>query len=343
MGLSEENRTLLQLVLGRGKSYADISGLLGIPEPDVRARAQAALAELDPSLPEPDAAVTDYLLGQADAIAKADVQRRIADDPQTADAVGAYSDQLRLLVPGAGTPTVAPVAATSSFPSLGGSVPAAEPATRPEAEPKAPRAPRAPLTGPQRRLIAILLGAALLAGILILILTGVIGGSDDGDEPSGSPAPTVARLDAAPGQNGKGTAQFGFSGANLATNLQITGLDPSRKGESYAVWLYGSTGAFPLYSTRVNRSGSFSGQLTLDEAIICLIAADVFPEMRVSRAKDSALKELQRKVSQSDNPKIPDYVGTTVLEGKISMPQEAKDQIVPNCNGSTAAATGTTE
>src|SRR5690606_28747925 len=133
---------------------------------DVRARAQAALVELDPSQPVPDAVVTDYLLGQADAIAKADVQRRIADDPATADSVGAFADQLRLLVPGSSTPSTAPVAATSAFPSLGGSGGTAAPAsTGSPGESRPPReagtgregdSPRAPLTSAQRRLIAIL-------------------------------------------------------------------------------------------------------------------------------------------------------------------------------------------
>lgn len=339
MGLSEENRTLLQLVLGRGKSYADISGLLGIPESDVRARAQAALAELDPNLPAPDADVTDYLLGQADAITKADVQRRVAGDPAIADSVGSYGDQLRLLVPGAATPGPVPPAATSSFPSLGAAAPA--PSQSPQPGPDGPPRPaRAPLSGPQRRLIAILLGAVLLAVILALVLTGVIGGSDDSDEPDSNPSPTTATLKAVPGQSGKGTAQFGFSGANLATNVQISGLEPSAQGDVYTVWLFGSTGAFPLHRTAVGETGSISGQIALDESIICLIAGDVFTEMRVSRVKDSAMRRLERQVSQSDNPQIPDYIGTSVLEGKISMPQAAKDQIVPNCNGA-AASTAT--
>jgi len=334
MGLTEENRTLLQLVLGRGKSYADISGLLGIPEDDVRARAQAALAELDPSQPAPDGAVTDYLLGQADPIAKADVQRRIGNDPATADAVGALADQLRLLAPGGAVPSGAPAAATSSFPSLGGGTGAAP---RQEPAPE-PRRPRAPLTGAQRRLVAILLGAALLAAILILILTGVIGGSGDEDEPPGNPAPTVATLEAVSGETGEGTAQFGFSGTNLATNLQISGLRPSGKNDSYTIWLYGSTGAFPIHQASVDDTGAIAGQISLNEAVICLIAADVFPEMRISRVKNAQLNRVLRQARKANdgNGKIPDYAGKTVLEGKISMPQEAKDQIVPSCTGAAA-------
>ena len=48
MPLSEDSRALLQLLLGRGKSYADISGLLGIDEDEVRSRAVAAWPKLIP-------------------------------------------------------------------------------------------------------------------------------------------------------------------------------------------------------------------------------------------------------------------------------------------------------
>ena len=104
MPLSEDSRALLQLLLGRGKSYADISGLLGIDEDEVRSRAVAALAEIDPSVPAPDAEMTDYLLGQADPITRADVGNRISTGGAAAEQAEALTDQLRLLVPAAELP-----------------------------------------------------------------------------------------------------------------------------------------------------------------------------------------------------------------------------------------------
>ena len=39
------------------------------------------------------------------------------------------------------------------------------------------------------------------------------------------------------------------------------------------------------------------------------------------------------RLTDRQNVKLPDYTGTTTLEGSISMPQKAKDTIVPICNG----------
>lgn len=340
MPLSEDNRALLTLLLARGKSYADIADLLGTDQAGVQERAKAALAEVDPTLPAPDSALADFLLGQADPIARAEAERRFSKDPVLAGQADALADQLRLVVPGA-------------RPAAG--VPALQsgPRTDSEVDPPPPRRERAPdpgkpvasgkgiadLDSHQRRLIGILLGAALLIGVVVLLLSGVIGGSDDEkSKPEG--APTVAVLQPAPGEQGSGQVQFGFVGTTLAANLQISDLEPSRKGQGYVLWLYGSSGAFPIYATKVGESGSISGRINLNEAVICLVAADVFPSLRLSRADNrdfnAALKQArltdQRKVS------LPEYTGQTVLEGRISMPQSAKDTIVPICNGTSQPA-----
>ncbi len=91
MALSEDSRTLLQLLLGRGKSYGDISGLLGIEESEVRDRAHQALTEINGSDPDKDLDLTDYLLGQSDPIARADVARKLADNPEAVSAASGLS------------------------------------------------------------------------------------------------------------------------------------------------------------------------------------------------------------------------------------------------------------
>ena len=334
MPLSEDSRALLQLLLRRGKSYADISGLLGIDESEVRARAAAALAEVDPSVPAPDPELTDYLLGQSDPIAEAEVRRRLGDDQALSEQAESLSDQLRLLVPGASLP--------------GSDAPAKSeaPASRPEpARAQAPASATSSgdgkggfssITSHQRRLIAVLLGAALLAAVVILLVTGVFGGGSDDDEGDApTPSPTVAVLQPAANEQGSGQVQFGFAGASLAANLSISDLKPSRKGEGYVIWLDGATGAFPIHAARVNQQGSISGQIPVNEAVICLIASDFFPTLRVSRTDNREFNQALREVRVNDetNVRLPEYTGKTVLEGRISMPQDAKDTIVPICNG----------
>jgi hypothetical protein len=166
-------------------------------------------------------------------------------------------------------------------------------------------------------------------------VTGTFGGSDDDDAPARESSPTVAVLQPVGNEQGSGQVQFGFSGTTLAANLQISDLEPNEKGHGYVVWLYGSTGAFPIYASKVGKSGAITGQIKLNNAVICLIASDFFPDLRVSRADndefDAALQAA--RTGKQKNVKLPKYTGTTVLEGPISMPQSAKDTIVPICNG----------
>lgn len=332
MPLSEDSRALLQLLLGRRKTYSDISALLGIDEVDVRSRAITALAEVDASQPPPDAGLTDYLLGQADPIARADVKSRLSGDPALASQAADLAAQLQLLVPGADLPGPGP--ATGGKPK-----PAAPEAVTGAEAPAAPVAADASsgITSHQRRLIALLLGGALLALVVILLVTGVLGGSDDnGDEGQPEPAATVAVLEPASGQQGSGQVQFGFSGTTLAANLQLSDLEPSKKGKGYVLWLYGSTGAFPINASRVDKSGAISGQITLNEAVICLVATDFFPTLRLSRVDNQDFNKALSRASLDNQSemRLPEYTGQTVLEGPISMPQTAKDAIIPICNGS---------
>lgn len=333
MALTEDSRVLLQLLLGRGKSYGDISGLLGVDRTEVRRRAHVALTEINGSDPDRNANLTDYLLGQADPIERADVARRIADDPGTAETAASLADQLRLLVPeaelprqvSAGTGPTDRAAPGRSRPTGGGS-------RRPSKGAPSKRSFSGALNTHQRRLIALILAAALLVVVVILLVTGAFGGGNDGKSAS-EPAPTTAVLKPVQGQTGSGKVVFGFSGANLAANLDLNDLEPSTGGESYALWLSGSAGSFPINQSQVDDTGSIAGQIQLNEAVICLIAADVFPEVRLSRVNSAELQQVVRQSQRANNGtgQIPEYTGTTVMKGLISMPKDAKDQIVSTC------------
>src|SRR3954452_13260347 len=65
--LAPDQRAVLELLLRQGRSYAELSDLLGLPEEGVRERAAAALGALAPDLTAPigeDGAVADWILGQ---------------------------------------------------------------------------------------------------------------------------------------------------------------------------------------------------------------------------------------------------------------------------------------
>jgi hypothetical protein len=190
------------------------------------------------------------------------------------------------------------------------------------------------ITSHQRRLIALLVGGALLAAVVILLVTGVFSGSDDKDSEPGKTAPTVAVLEPASGQQGSGKVEFGLdSNGAYAANISVDGLDPAPKGKSYTVWLSGSVGAYPIYMFDVDKNGGFAGQVPLNAAIACVVAGDVFPDVKVSMVGTSDLKALIKQVQKqkANQRSLPDYEGETILNGMISMPQEAKNAVVAAC------------
>ena len=82
--LAPDQRAVLELLLRQGRSYPELSELLGIPEAAVRSRAHGALAQLAPDLPAPvgeDGAVADWLLGQQDEGEAAGTRAAIARTP----------------------------------------------------------------------------------------------------------------------------------------------------------------------------------------------------------------------------------------------------------------------
>jgi hypothetical protein len=337
MALSEDSRSLLQLLLARGKSYGDIAGLLGVDESEVRRRAHTALTEINGSDPDRDANLTDYLLGQADPLERADTARTLADNPEAHETASDLSAQLSLLVPGANLPKLE--ATAGSLAAGRRSEREARPAKKqkkPDSEGGKGRGAGgffAGLTMAQRRLLAVLVLAAVLVAVVLLVIA-LVGSDDSGNDTTAEqPAPTTAVLRPVEGQEGRGVVNFGFSGTELAAQLQFNDLEPSAEGQSYVVWLYGPGGSFPINQARVDEAGAIAGQVAINQALICFIAGDLFPDMRLSRVDDDEMRQtIQQARSAGNNAELPEFVGELVLEGPISMPQEAKDEILPVCN-----------
>ncbi len=342
MALSEDSRTLLQLLLGRGKSYSDISGLLGIDESEVRDRAHQALTEINGSDPDRDLNLTDYLLGQSDPIARADVARELADNPEAADTASSLSDQLRLLVPGADLPRVT---GGKAAPAKRGLTSRPGPAKADRSKSGGETGSGAPLTSSQRFKIAALLFTALAVTVLILFLSGAIGGSDDDPAPVTADADSVqAILTPVGGQTGTGKVQLGQTEDQFAARLEFTELPQSRDNSSYVLWAEGSVGSFPLDETVVGKDGTISKTILIPAVVLCSIATDVFPDFKLSRLKPSDRQAVLAQTNQAVSGKLdslPDYRGKTVFEGPVSMEQSLKDSVSKTCTA--PASTGTTQ
>jgi len=191
---------MLQLLLEGGQGYDDIGSLLGIAPDEVRSRARSALTEIGGADPDAQVGLSDYLLGQADPIGRADAVRQLQSDPDANALAQRLVQNLRLLAPRAELPEIPE--------ARGGrrATPPPPPPATPSAPPSQPRAaaPAAAAPGPpkgpgfasraagffsglgsvsgKRRTQLIVGGAAALALIIVGIALATSGGGDGGSD-----------------------------------------------------------------------------------------------------------------------------------------------------------------
>jgi hypothetical protein len=203
VALTDEQRTMLQLLLEGGQGYEDIGSLLGIGQDEVRGRARSALREMAGTDPDAQVPLSDYLLGQADPIGRADAVRQLQADPEANAVAAKIVQQLRLLAPRAQLPEIPEPRSgrTATPPSVPPPSPsAAPPSTPPPATtptgpasqvPPAPgfasraagffsRLGRLPGTRRTQFVVALVAGLAVIVGLVVLT-TGGDGGGDNGD------------------------------------------------------------------------------------------------------------------------------------------------------------------
>jgi hypothetical protein len=133
VAVTDEQRAMLQLLLEGGQGYQDIGSLLGIPPEEVRSRARAALTEIGGADPDAQVGLSDYLLGQADPIGRADAVRHLQSDPDANALAQRLVQNLRLLAPKATLPEIPE--------ARGGRRAAAPPPPQPAAAPPTSTAP----------------------------------------------------------------------------------------------------------------------------------------------------------------------------------------------------------
>jgi hypothetical protein len=200
---------MLQLLLERGQSYADLAALLGVDEAEVRARARAALTELGGADPDRDVGLTDYLLGQADPIGRADAVRHLKENPDDLALATEIAQKARLIAPEAELPRL----------------PGEERQPRPRRERRLPlsrlpvpsrlrrgrpaeQAPagapggKGPATTPGRRTFSkrqtqLFVGLGSGAVLLVMIVLGVTGAFSSGNDDDTTPSTTGTTANAA--------------------------------------------------------------------------------------------------------------------------------------------------
>lgn len=332
MALKPDQRALLQLLCERGQSYSDLAELLDIPEDQVRERARGALTELGGADPDAEVQLTDYLLGQADPIGRADAVRFLQQDGEARELATGIVTKLQAIAPGAEVPklpeargkrrkTAAPTPTESPQPE-------APPAPRPgEVDPGRRRSAR------QTRLIAAIAGAGVLLLFVILGVAGAFSGDEDGGNATNTAGDTTSGLQGFDGstttielkpQGGSGVAgEAGFGVANdaLSVDLDVQGLDPEPpQGRVYVLWLMVvGEGGYPVQIIVPDESGRVSERLPIPGPVAVTVgSAARFVQISESRA--GPLQSVIDQALQSNSPLVP-YTGKTLARGEIPLAQ----------------------
>ena len=351
MALTDEQRAMLQLLLEGGQGYDDIGSLLGIGPDEVRSRARAALGEMGGADPDAQVGLSDYLLGQADPIGRADAVRHLQGDPDANALADRLAQQLRLIAPKASLPEIPPPRggrrAAPPPPS------AVETHSTPAAPPPPPAARRpgiaSRVAGALSRLGSGFGGASgrrrtqitvAAAGGLALVIVAIVlatGSGDDGvdctpigtsqAEQAGSPTIALdpvgaaAEADCEPsgkvslipvGQQG-GQNQRETTGFGIEMNA--VNLEPTADGNAYVLWLVRSEDqARALGQQPVNENGDLTGAAPLLPTDLALMEGGT---LRVSRVTEQETQQIEQALqSQGKRPTgLVAFAGTTVLEG----------------------------
>jgi hypothetical protein len=264
--LAPDQRAVLELVLRQERSYGELSELLGIPEREVRDRAESALRALagDPADPAVDTGrIADWLLGQqTERAATATAERVGSSEPARAWAA-AVAERLRE-VGGERVPEVPGAGGRAEAGAGAGAAPAERPAPRPRPlrETAPPARPPAAASPPR----ASKTGGAILLGVVVLVLVAVLvwpvnllglGGDESAPSSTASAQPTAT---ATPGSiasqatgndivlTGTGASAskaeglmrlFKSDAGAVQFAIGAQGVPNNAKKESYAVWFTG--------------------------------------------------------------------------------------------------------
>jgi hypothetical protein len=314
--LTPDQQAMLQLLLERGQSYADLASLLGVEEAEVRTRARAALTELAGVDPDRDVGLTDYLLGQADPIGRADAVRHLKDDPRDLELATELTQKLRLVAPQAELPRL-PGEERRPRPRRASRLPLSRlpipdrlrrkqtaeqpPEGAPSGQAAASRGPRTTLSRRQTQLVVALGSGAVL---LVMIVLGVSGAFSSGGNDAGTPSTT--------------------------TSTTSTSANAGPQG-------------FPVTSVKITKSGSFHNTFAIPKAFQTLLPRT--QAVYLTLAKKQVVTAAIKQAVTSGQPVLP-VQGRTVFTGIVNS-ANAQKSVIPipltasqGVSGSGAAALG---
>jgi Anti-sigma-K factor rskA/Sigma-70, region 4 len=233
--LSAEQRAIVELVLQQGKSYEELSGMLGMPETRVRELARDALVELAPvtaSGVEEDwrGQLADYVLGQQAGPEATATKGHLRRSEPARSWTRSLLDSLEQLYPNGSLPAI----------PEGERGRATRRAAPPPKQPS-DREPGADAVRRRRLLAAAGVAAALVLAAVLVWPVGVLMGGDDGGggDQSRAAGTSGGGQDDASAQT-RGQAIIARQTGRPQIIVTATGLPPSTQRSAYQVWLYNS-------------------------------------------------------------------------------------------------------
>ena len=317
MPITTDQRATLQLLLERGQSYADLAALLDESDAEVRGRARSALEELAGADPDRNVSLTDYLLGQADPIDRADVVRHLRDDPADHRLAAELVERLRQVVPGASLPRLPGEARQRRF--LRGMPDRAR--ERKQAEDRE-GAGRAGISPRRPRLIVGLTAAAVLVVAVVLAVSGVFedeAPTAENETPSSDTAAAGAdqvplALEPVGDSEATGRLVFGFTEEDQTyVDVRLSGLEPPANDEAYVMWfLLSEEAGFPLPTVLpVGDDGHFNDRMVVP--VETLAIAQQAQSIVVALNDQRQLARRINQVLEGDQAELA-FPGGTVLE-----------------------------
>ena len=172
---------------------------------------------------------------------------------------------------------------------------------------------------PRRSRLAlwIVIGGAALVLLVVALVVGTGGGGGDentttstGDQEDAVPV----KLSPVGGSRASGGLTIVRVADQPAVDLDIRGLQPTRKGETYVLWFGGSSGrSLPVAFQAVGADGRITGRTAIPGAASSLLPSFDTADLTLARQREAAAAVEQAARAGT----LPQRVGTSVLRGPL--------------------------
>jgi hypothetical protein len=178
--------------------------------------------------------------------------------------------------------------------------------------------PATPSRGDRRRLtLWIVAAGAALVLLVVLLVVGIGGGGGDERTPvtgGGQEDAVPVRLSPVGGSHASGGLTIVRVADQPAVDLDIRGLVPTARGETYVLWFVGSGGrSLPVAFKAVGADGRITGRTAIPSAAASLLPSFDIADLTLTRQRRAGA--VVQQAAQSGT--LPQRLGTSVLRGPL--------------------------